>query len=229
MILHSGTDAIRVTQHKMFRSLTIAALLLLSATFARAQDQKKFAYSLLIDNTGSMRSQFSTELGMGREIIRQVHAHGNLSIYDFHSEGVGRGMKALPIARIEATQNEGLLNRTLEDLYVEGGQTTLLDAIKLMADSLSREPAETTKIIIVITDGEDRVSTISKKELIEQLKQQKVVVFAVGLVEELESQKSKAIDLLKALTKETGGRAVIPRSKSAIVSDVLTELALPIQ
>jgi hypothetical protein len=221
-------EAMRLTK-TIPRTFFLAAILFLLSQLASAQAQKKFAYSLLIDNTGSMRSQFSMELGLGREIVHQVHEHGNVSIFDFHSQGVGRGTKALPIARIEGSQNESLLVRTLEDLYVEGGQTTLLDAINLMADSLNREPADTTKIIIVITDGEDRVSTISRKQILEKLKQQKISVFAIGLVGELEGQKSKAVDLLKELAKETGGRAVFPKSNSSTVNEVVRELALPIQ
>jgi Mg-chelatase subunit ChlD len=122
-----------------------------------------------------------------------------------------------------------LLDRTLENLYVEGGQTTLLDAIGSIAGSLDRQSTDATKVIIVITDGEDRLSAISKKQLVEQLKQRHVTLFAVGLVEALEEHKSKAVDLLTELTRETGGRAVFPRSKSASASEVLAELNLPIQ
>lgn len=229
MILLGGIDAMASKQDKILQLMAVAALLLMAGSLARAQQQKKFAYSLLIDNTGSMRSQFNTELRLGLEIVRQVHEHGNVSIFDFHSQGVGRGIKVLPVALVEETQNEDLLIRALDGLYIEGGQTTLLDAIKLMSDSLSRQPAETNKVIIVITDGEDRFSTISKKQLIEHLKQQKIAVFAVGLVEELEGKKGKAVELLNALTKETGGRAVFPKSKSYTVNEVIRELALPIQ
>ena len=208
--------------------MTLAAIVLMAGGIAHAQNQNKFAYGILIDNTGSMRSQFDLELNFGKAIVHQVHKQGPTSIFDFRSEGVGPGMRALPVARIEASQDEGLLNRTINDLYVVGGQTTLLDAIETIVDSLQQNSPDATKVIIVITDGEDRVSRIKKDGLIEKLRQQKTAVFAIGLTQQLEKHKSKATDLLNLLTRETGGRAVFPDSRKQTIEEVVTALALPI-
>ena len=214
---------------KIIRTFLFLTVTLLLAGAIHAQEPKKFAYGILIDNTGSMRSQFDVELNLGKEIVRQLHDHGPISVFDFHSEGVGPGMRALPIGRIEASQNAELLSRTIDDLYVEGGQTTLLDAIDLIADSLQQNSPDATKVIVLITDGEDRVSRIKKETLLQKLEQQKISVFAIGLTQQLKDHKSKATDLLNLLTKETGGRAVFPDSKQQTTEEVVTSLALPIQ
>lgn len=219
---------VKLVNRKTIHTLALAAMIFMLGGVAHTQGQKKLAYGILIDNTGSMRSQFDVELDLGKEIVRQVHTHGPVSIFDFESEGTGPGRRARPVARIEASRDEGLLNRTLADLYVEGGQTTLLDAIDHIADSLQQKSPDATKAIIVITDGEDRVSRIKKEALIEKLKQQKIVVFAIGLTQQLDAHKSKATDLLNLLTRETGGRAVFPSSKQT-TDQVVTALALPIQ
>jgi len=203
----------------------VVAISLLTGV-GRAQDQKKFAYGILIDNTGSMRSQFDTVLQFGRGIVHQIHDHGPVSIFDFESEGVGPGMRARPVIRMEASQDEELLGRTIDNLYVEGGQTTLLDAIDLIADSLEQNSPDANKLIVVISDGEDRVSKIKKETLIQKLKDKKIAVFAIGLTQQLENHKSKSTDLLNFLTKETGGRAVFPK-KSVDLSAILSELAIP--
>lgn len=42
------------------------------------------------------------------------------------------------------------------------------------------------KVLILITDGEDRESKIKEKQLIAELKQNQIKVYAVGLVQELD-------------------------------------------
>ena len=209
--------------------LFFATLVVLTAcSLSIAQDKPKFSYGILIDNTGSMRSQFDIELAFGKAIVSQLHDHGPISVFDFRSEGAGPGMRALPVPRIEASQDERLLNRTIDDLYVEGGQTALLDAIAVIASSLQQNSPEATKVIILITDGEDRESLIKKDALMQKLKQQKMAVFAIGLTQQLEKHKSRSTDLLNFLTKETGGRAVFPK-KGQTTDEIVTALALPIQ
>lgn len=193
-----------------------------------AQQDRKLEYAILVDSTGSMRSQFATVGKLAKAITHQVHDHGPISIYSFDSEGLGRGSRAVPASRVDREQDEELLDQTIDQIYVQGGQTTLLDAIKFMADRMNRAPLADKKIIVVITDGEDRVSEISRAELIKQLVANKTQVYAIGLTKELSSGKrSKATDLLKSLAKETTGRAVFPKSVDA--ESILTELGIPIR
>ncbi len=213
---------------KSFRVLPVAFLLLLLSVLCGAQERKKTAYGILLDDTGSMRSQFATVLEIGRGVVHQVHDHGPVSLFDFSSEGPG-ARRAVPTPRIEATQDEQLLNRTINNLYVQGGQTTLLDAIEFIGDRLDQESPDTNKVIILITDGEDRISKINQKQLIQKLKEHKTSVFAIGLVQQLDKSRSKAVDLLKAITKETGGRVVFPKSDRQDLQSLLAELAIPIQ
>ncbi|HYX30646.1 MAG TPA: VWA domain-containing protein [Pyrinomonadaceae bacterium] len=215
--------------------LLLPLLFLLSATCV-AQDNKKFTYGLLLDNTGSMRSQFDTVREIGKSIVNQIHDHGPVSLFDFHSEGVGSASRAIPILRIDATSDQDTLDRGIDQLYVEGGQTSLLDAVKFIADSIGNQAGDAVKIIILVTDGEDRVSDIQRQTLLKTLKDHGIKVFSVGLVEELDSQhviirsggRKGAIDLLNSLAKETGGRAIFPKGKKIDMASLLTELAIPI-
>ena len=131
----------------------------------------------------------------------------------------------MPVLRMKQSQDEAMLNRTIDGLYIEGGQTTLLDAIQIISDRLNEWAPDSEKVIVVVSDGEDRVSKVKSKDLIQQLRDRKIKVFAVGLVHELESGKrSKATELLKKLTEETGGRVVFPKSTQA--EQILAELAI---
>lgn len=241
------TDVERIIRHtpkgdrRMFRTvcqlLTVVLLLLSASSICAAQENKKFGYGILVDSTGSMRSQFATVLDLAKAVARQVHDHGPVSIFSFDSEGMGRASRAVPAARIENTQDEDLLNRTIDGVYVQGGQTTLLDAVEFIAQRLNQQLGATDKIIVLITDGEDRVSTAKQEQLIQKLKDSKIRVYAVGLVQELDdydgfvrkNSRSKAIKLLTTLTRETGGRVVFPKSAPVEIQNLLTELAIPIQ
>ena len=217
------------TPLKLVRGTVIALVILAISALAVAQQKPKISYGVLLDSTGSMRSQFPIVVQIGKEIIHQTAPHGPVSIFDFASDRTQKDWRATTVARIEQSQDETELNRTIDGLYIEGGQTTLLDAIQLISDRLQEWAPDSEKVIVVVSDGEDRVSKVKSKELIQQLKDRKTKVFAVGLVRELDSGKrEKATKLLTTLANETGGRAVIPKG-SRDTEDVLKELAIPIE
>src|SRR6185503_1652330 len=122
---------------KMQRFLLPLLLVLLFPALCAAQEKKKIAYSVFVDNSGSMRSQFEKVIQISKAVVHQIHEHGPVSIFDFHSQGKPGEALAVPILRIEQVQDEDLLEQCIEDLYVEGGQTTLLDALEAMADHLA--------------------------------------------------------------------------------------------
>lgn len=217
-----------------FRLAIIVLMLLLTCTAGAAQE-KKIAYGILLDNTGSMRNQFNSVNLVGKLIVLEVHRRGPVSLFGFHSSGGGPGSGAVPAIRVESSQDEQLLNRAINNSNVEPGRTVLLDAVAFIAQTLDQSAPDKTKIIILVTDGEDRKSDADQKKLIKELKARNIAVFAVGFVEELDdargliqvSPRAKAIDLLKSITKETGGRVAFPRSTALEMEKLLTELALP--
>jgi hypothetical protein len=216
------------------RGLLLPLLFILSiSALCEAQDKKKIAYGIFVDNSGSMRPQFDQVIRISKAVVHQVHEHGPVSIFDFHSQGRLNAARAVPIARIEQVQDEDLLEQCIDDIYVEGGQTTLLDAIQVIAERLGEKagaPDFSDRVIILITDGEERKSVVRQKQLLQKLSELKIRVYAIGLVQDLSSaSQSRAIDLLKELTKETGGRVVFPKSSSQDVQSLLAELAIPIQ
>src|ERR1041385_1335893 len=207
--------------------LRVAIIICSLCSLCAAQEKPKLTYGILVDSTGSMRAQFDTVLTIAKSLVGQIHEHGPVSIFDFHSDAVSRGNKnAQPKVRIEASQNKDLLLRTIDQIYIQGGQTTLLDAIELMRATLNKQSPDAAKVIILITDGEDRTSSTKRTQLVEDLTKDKIRVFAIGLVQDLENGKTKAKNLLRTLSEGTGGRAIFPKS----IRDLdLNALALPIQ
>lgn len=210
-------------------------IILFSCSFVFAQNEKKVAYGIFLDNTGSMRSQFDQVTTLGKEVVRHVYQKGPVSIFNFTSPGEKRNPVAVVSSGIEGSQVA--LESYIDDLYVLGGQTTLLDAIDSMAKELnarinSDKDAFANAVIILITDGEDRVSHLKEKDLIKGLKASGTKVYALGLVQELDqtgglivrSKRDKAKDLLKNITNETGGRVVFPESRKLDVDKLVNEL-----
>jgi Mg-chelatase subunit ChlD len=204
-------------------------LILLLSAVGSAQNQKKISYALFLDNSGSMRTQFSQVTTIAKAVMRQIHERGPVSIFDFTSQGIRESSRAVVIPQLAGSQDERLLAQTIDSLYVVGGQTTLLDAIKVMNDGFDQPAdADSERVIILITDGEDRKSQITEATLIQKLTESKTRIYAVGMVEQL-SSRSKAQDLLRKLTKTTGGRVVFAGSHPDDLQRLISDLAITTQ
>jgi hypothetical protein len=156
---------------------------------------------------------------------------------------------------LEWSQDANILNEYIDSLSVVRGHTDLLGAIHLMSETLN-EKADAEKgtfkdrVIILITDGDhrvdgtfnphpdgdDQVRRDDEKQLIKELKESGIRVFAVGLIRELNAYggyaklgttKEKAEYFLKKITKDTGGRVVFPKSKNIDVDGLLNEMLSP--
>jgi len=216
------------------RAITTFVLTVVCSAGLFAQE-KKVATALLIDNTGSMRSQFALVLDLSKGIVTQVQPRGPVRLFAFMPQGPQSSSIAVASSRTQWTEDHAALIGTIDGLYVIGGQTKLLDAITSLAVDLNTRVAENPdgfsgKVIFLITDGEDRSSKSSTKDLIKLLKDSGIQVNAVGLLDELDSdrfgssgKRSKAKDLLENLTKETGGRVVFA-SPHADADEVLRKL-----
>ncbi|HEX8749366.1 MAG TPA: vWA domain-containing protein, partial [Pyrinomonadaceae bacterium] len=153
---------------------------------------------------------------------------------------------------VDRSEDQNELGDYIDRLSVVKGQTQLFDAIRSMADELnvnvdSDEDSYKDKIIILITDGDQQTqldgafvsypneTNIRKKQveqLIKDLKQSGIKVYAVGLLGELDAyggfsektQKERAEYFLKKITKETGGKAVVSMSGKININKALDEL-----
>jgi Mg-chelatase subunit ChlD len=185
-----------------------------------AQDEK-LSYGILIDNTGSLRTQLSDVLDIAKGFVDANYQRASISLFNFKSEGDRRNPVAVVTSGTGWTQDHGLLVDYLENLYIIPGQTTLKDAINAIAQELNARgeaDKDVHKRIVLISDGEDRVSKIKEKPLIKLLVESGIKVYAIGLTRELKDD-GDAKSFLKKITTETGGRVIFP--KWPIVADKL--------
>lgn len=232
-----------ISKHTLmkFTPFLLAALVTISIPLhASSQTEPLTITGVLVDNSGSLRSQFDRVLELGNGVIEHAHKQGQISIFSFKSPGKPETAPPLIVAHTIWNQDKTVLTQYLNHLTIEPGQTNLFDAIHSMVKHInakadSEAKPDVRRILVLITDGEDRKSKIKEKELIAELQLNRIRVYAVGLVQELENEprfirgdpKGKAIKFLSKIAKETGGRALFPKNNSGAVETLLLELFAP--
>jgi Ca-activated chloride channel family protein len=105
----------------------------------------------------------------------------------------------------------------------QAGATALFDAIAITASGLFPEVASyddpsqaVRRAIIVLTDGDDTASDRTAQQAIEEALRAGVIVYAVGIGDRFRSTEVKK-DVLESLAAQTGGRAYLPDSATALV------------
>jgi VWFA-related protein len=158
---------------------------------------------LLIDVSGSVGSRFEFEQTAATSFLQRSLRAGfdKAFVLGFNSHS--------QLAQ-DFTDNVSLLSTGIHRLH-DGGGTALYDAVyrackdKLLKDKSDR-PAR--KAIIIVSDGEDNQSEVSRAQAIEMAQRAEVIIYAIstddsGLV-------MRGDRVLEQLADATGGRAFFP-------------------
>ncbi len=170
--------------------------------------------ALAVDNSGSMRMILDDIVESAKKIVAaSVNTEPILL------------MRFVGVDKIQSsdkfTTDKLYLYRSLDNFYIEGGQTALIDAIYKGVDLLDAQTdVDDTyrRVMIVVSDGEDRNSVHDEKQLMTLLSEKNVQVVFVGLTSVLDganrftrkSPKKKALDLIQKIVSESGGFALYP-------------------
>ena len=125
------------------------------------------------------------------------------------------------------TSDQKLLTSAVESIYVEGGQSAVIDAVYMAAEHIAghNRNLDRRKALVVFTDGEDRNSYYNAEKLLTLLHKERIQIFVVGLILDLQDKptstaragnRERAIKLLTTLAEETGGRVFFPRDNSEL-------------
>jgi len=110
------------------------------------------------------------------------------------------------------------MNRLREGLsHIEArGGTALYDAVAASADHLASDAKHSKQVLVLITDGEDNASTLSRDQAIRRVQQLSgPVIYSIGLLFGDDVSRSEAKEARKALemlSTETGGMAFFPKN-----------------
>ena len=207
--------------------------------FSFTEEQVPVIYGLAVDTSGSLRSQINEVIDAAKTIINSNKPGDETFLERFIDRDKIENLQ-------DFTPNKDLLLDAVDNLYVEGGQTAVVDGVYLGAEHVAeykkgRDDDRRRRALIVVTDGEDRASYYSQEQLFRQLREQDVQIYVIGFVNELDadrglirkSSKSKAVDLINRIASETGGRAFFPQSlaelpgvANEIVRDLRTQYVI---
>lgn len=203
------------------------------------REEVPISYGLAIDTSQSLRSQIQAVIDAGKTIVNSNKPGDETFLVRFISSDQIETLQ-------DFTANKEALNDGLDDLYVAGGQTAIIDAVYLSAEHVAEykkgdDGDRRRRALIVITDGEDRSSFYSQEKLFSRLREEDVQIYVIGFVNELDkdggliakSPREKAVKLINKLASETGGRAFFPEALSElpkiadeIVRDMRTQYVL---
>jgi VWFA-related protein len=168
----------------------------------------RVTYGFAIDASGSLRKYIDQVIATAKTIIAQGGPSEEAFVESFiDSDRINTAQ--------EFTSDKNSLEDALDSIYVEGGQSAVIDGVYLAVQHLmeykSNEP-QRRRSLILITDGEDRASHHTQEELFKLLHDSDIRIYVIGFVHEIETQKKreKALMLLNRLTYETGGRVFFP-------------------
>jgi Ca-activated chloride channel family protein len=188
-----------------------------------SREEVPISYGLVVDNSGSLRNQINQVIEASKTIVGSNKPGDETFVVRFISSDEIKIMQ-------DFTADQASVNDALDDMFVEGGQTAIIDAVYLAAEHAAErkkgDPVEDKRrrALVLVTDGEDRASFYKQEQLFDALKEADVQIYVIGFVNELEkdrgfiskSKRQKAVDLLDKMAKETGGRTFYPTSLSEL-------------
>jgi len=176
--------------------------------------------ALVIDNSRSLKTQLAKVIEAGKILSNTNKAQDETSIVRFV------GTNKIEVVQ-DFTSNKTMIDSALDNLFVEGGQTAIIDAVYKAAQMIEKyrnsQKKEDVKLraLILVTDGDDRASQFTEKQLFELLRNSFVQIYAIGFPNDLSdapeaenglSRRQKAKNFLTRLAEETGGKVYFPDS-----------------
>ncbi len=190
--------------------------------FSFTEEEVPVIYGLAVDTSGSLRSQLNQVIDAAKTIINSNKRGDETFLERFIDREKIENLQ-------EFTPNKDLLLDAVDNLYVEGGQTAVIDGVYLAAEHVAEykkgnDDDRRRRALIVVTDGEDRASYYNEIQLFQRLREEDVQIYVIGFVNELDadkgfirkSPKDKAVALLNRIASETGGRAFYPQTLSEL-------------
>jgi Ca-activated chloride channel homolog len=210
----NGLNAIRKDEIRVFENKVEQTILGIEA------DERPVDYVMVVDATGSFKQFLQKAIDAAKLFIINRRPQDQVAVVRFINSN-----------KIETVQefstDAAALTSALDGLYVEEGQSALIDALYLSANHAAdhnRSDEGRRKVVIVFTDGEERISYYKLQDLIKLLCQESVQVFALGFVTDLsqkkkgkESPREKAEKLLVTIAQQSGGRAFFPETTEQLV------------
>ncbi len=172
---------------------------------------------LLVDASNSVRDRFKFEQESAIEFLNQI-------VRPKYDKAFVIGFDTTPEVTQDFTDSTEMLSKGVRMLR-PGGGTAMYDAIyfacrdKLM--SYDKGAVATRRAIILLSDGEDNQSRVSRDEAVEMAQRAEVIIYAIST--NTSGLKLRGDKILEHFAEETGGRAFFP-FKIQDVADAFSQI-----
>src|SRR5215472_13444629 len=174
-------------------------------------EEKPVQYVLAVDTSLSLRTQIQTVLSAAAGIVQLNGPQDRTMLISFISSD-----KIQQMTRF--TSDRESLTSAVDDLYLEGGQSAVIDAAYLAILAAGQEEFTGRRAVVMISDGDDRLSFFKREQLVRLIRQKEIKVFTIGLLSAFDTnwgesaKKERAKQFMMQLASESGGRAFFPLS-----------------
>src|SRR5579884_1693302 len=183
----------------------------------RSETNSPLRVGLLIDASNSVRDRFKFEQQAAIEFLNQI-------IRSNFDRAFVIGFDTTPEVTQDFTDSTEALSKGIRMLR-PGGGTALYDALyfacrdKLM--KADQERGSVRRAIILLSDGEDNQSRVTREEAIEMAQKAEVIIYAIST--NTSGIKLRGDKVLEYFAEQTGGRAFFP-FKIQDVSDAFSQI-----
>jgi VWFA-related protein len=177
-----------------------------------AQTNLPLQVGLLIDASNSVRDRFKFEQQSAVEFLNQT-------IHPDHDQAFVVGFDVTPEVTQDFTDNTMLLAHGVHELR-PGGGTALYDALYFACrDKLMKTPKPVTvrRAIILLSDGDDNQSHVTREEAIEMAQRAEAIVYTIST--NVSGTKGAGDKVLERIADATGGRAFFPFQIRDVAND----------
>ncbi|HEX6905458.1 MAG TPA: VWA domain-containing protein [Terriglobales bacterium] len=171
---------------------------------------------LLIDASNSVRDRFKFEQAAAIEFLNQI-------IRPSFDKAFTIGFDTTPEVTQDFTDNTEALSHGVRMLR-PGGGTAMYDALYYACrDKLAKtkDTGSVRRAVILLTDGEDNQSHVTREEAIEMAQRAEVIVYTIST--NITGMKSHGDKVLERIADASGGRAFFP-FKVEDVTDAFTQI-----
>jgi VWFA-related protein len=162
---------------------------------------------LVIDNSGSMKDKRQKVEAAALQLVKASNPQDQAFIVNFNDEAYLDCAFTSSIPKLE----EGIAR-----IDSRGG-TAMRDAISMSIDYLKENAKLDKKIVFVVTDGDDNMSSIALEQLVQKAQQSEVLIYAIGLLNEEDRRLAKRAErAINTITEASGGAAYYPKELAEV-------------
>jgi Ca-activated chloride channel family protein len=169
----------------------------------QSQTDLPLRVGLLVDSSNSVRDRFKFEQEAATEFLNQIVRYNRDLAFVL-------GFDTVSEVTQDFTSDTGKLSHGVATLK-PGGGTALYDALFYAArDKLMKHPDKVAirRAIILLSDGEDNQSRVSRDEAVQMAQRAEVIVYAIST--NVSGNVLKGDKVMQYIAESTGGRAFFP-------------------